>query len=109
MSDYFLDGNLFYLGQETDTGGFAVVLLETANKKAFPIFTQQDVAQQLFPDQSISCLHKDDPRAKEECFRAVLNAGATEVWVDGLQPTTVLPLEQALHYILSFKNQSACF
>ncbi len=109
MREYFLDGDLFYLGRETKAGLFNIVVLETPTTKAVLVFTSEDTAKKLFPDYHVLYLCKDDPRAKEEFFRAALNAGATEVWVDGLEPTLRIPTQQALDYILSLKNETACF
>lgn len=109
MSDYFLDSDLFYLGKETEAGLFHIMLLETSTQKVILVFTSKDLAKKLFPSHQILALPKDDPRAKEEFFRAVLNAGATELWVDGLEAILKLPVQQALDYILSLKNQTACF
>ena len=86
-----------------------MVLLETPTQKAVLVFTREDLAKKLFPNHQVLRLPKDDPRAKEEFFRAALNAGATEVWVDGLEANIKLPTQQALDYILSLKNQTACF
>jgi hypothetical protein len=109
VSDYFLDGDLFYLGRETDTSSFQLLLLETPTQKVILVFTSKGIAKKLFPTHQILALPKNDPRSKEEFFRAALNAGATEIWVDGLEPTLHLPTQQALEYILSLKNQTACF
>jgi hypothetical protein len=109
VSDYFLDGDLFYLGRESKADLFHLVLLETPTQKVILVFTKENLAQKLFPNHQILSLPKDDPRAKEEFFRAVLNAGATELWVDGLETILKLPAQQALDYILSLKNQTACF
>jgi hypothetical protein len=104
---YFLDGDLYYLGREAKEK-FAFVLLEASTRKVILVFTNQDIAQQHFPHYSVLALPKDDPRAREEFFRAVLDAGASEVWVDGLEPILRIPTQQALDYILSLKSQSAC-
>jgi hypothetical protein len=105
---YFLDGDLFYLGKEAQ-GKFEFVLLETPSHKAVPVFTKQDLAR-AFSNHQVLPLPKDDPRAREEFFRAALNVGVTEVWVDvkRLEPTQRIPTQQALSYVLSLKNQSAC-
>jgi hypothetical protein len=89
------------------------VSLRLSNKKVSLVFTDQVLASQIFPMYSILLLAKNDPRAKEEFFRAVLSSGATEIWVDvrereELEPTQYIPTQQALDYILSLKNQSAC-
>jgi hypothetical protein len=106
---YFLDGDLFYLGKEAQ-GKFEFVLLETPSSKAILVFTNQDSARAFNNDHQVLPLPKDDPRAREEFFRAALNGGANEVWVDveRLEPTQRIPTQQALNYILSLKNQSAC-
>jgi hypothetical protein len=104
---YFLDDDLFYLGKESK-GKFEFVLLETPTHKVILVFTKQDLAKQHFSDYSVLSLPKDDPRAREEFFRAALAAGVSEVWVDGLEPVLRLPTQQALDYILSLKNQTAC-
>jgi hypothetical protein len=109
VSAYFLDGDLFYLGREAEAGVFSMLLLETPTRKVLLVFTNESLAKELFPDQHVLSLPKDDPRAKEEFFRAALKAGATEVWVDGLEPTIKVPTQQALDYILSFKTETACF
>jgi hypothetical protein len=108
VSAYFLDGDLYYLGKETKASLFHLVLLETPTQKVIPVFTSEMLAKKLFPTHHVLALPKDDPRAKEEFFRAALRAGATDVWVDGLEPTLRIPTQQALDYILSLKNQSAC-
>jgi hypothetical protein len=107
MPSYFLDGDLFYLGKEAQ-GEFNFLLLETPMHKVIPVFTSQELAQKFNKHHHVLSLSKDDPRAREEFFRAAFNAGATEVWVDSLEPTECLPTQQALDYILSLKNQSAC-
>jgi hypothetical protein len=104
---YFLDGDLFYLGKEAK-GKFEFVLLETPTHNVILVFTSQELAKQRFPDYSVLALPKDDPRAREEFFRAALAAGASKVWVDGLEPAMHIPTRQALDYILSLKNQTAC-
>jgi hypothetical protein len=106
---YFLDGDLFYLGKEAQ-GKFEFVLLETLSSKAILVFTNQDLARAFNKHHQVLPLPKDDPRAREEFFRAALKAGASEVWVDveRLEPTQRIPTQQALNYILSLKNQSAC-
>jgi hypothetical protein len=106
---YFLDGDLFYLGKEA-RGKFEFVLLETPSTKAIPVFTNQDLAR-AFSNHQVLSLPNNDPRAREEFFRAALKAGATEVWVDveGLEPSERIPTRQALDYVLSLKNQTACF
>jgi hypothetical protein len=109
VDDYFLDGDLFYLGREAEAGLFNLLLLETPTQKVLLVFTKADLAKKLFPNHQLLSLPKDDPRAREEFFRAALKAGATEVWVDGLEPTIKAPTQQALNYILSLKNQTACF
>jgi hypothetical protein len=109
VRDYFLDGDLFYLGKEAQ-GRFEFVLLETSSTKAIPVFTSQELTQRFSKHHQVLILPKDDPRAREEFFHAVLSAGANEVWVDvaRLEPTQRIPTQQALDYILSLKNQSAC-
>jgi hypothetical protein len=104
VDNYPLDGDLYYLGQETQ-GAVRLVLLETP-QKVFPLFTSKDKAAALLHHQTILNLHKDDPRAKEEIFRAAMAAGAIEVRIDH---SFCIPIQQALDYILSFKNQNACF
>jgi hypothetical protein len=110
VSNYFLDGDLFYLGRDTSATTFNLVLLETPLTKAVLVFTSAALAQQTSRNHHLLTLPHNGPRAKEEFFRAALNAGATEVWVDtdGLEPTLHIPIEQALDYIFSLKNQSAC-
>jgi hypothetical protein len=110
VSDYFLEGDLFYLGRDTSATTFNLVLLETPLTKAVLVFTNALLAKQASRSHHVLTLPQNDPRAKEEFFRAALNAGATEVWVDtnGLEPTLQIPTQQALDYILSLKNQSAC-
>ncbi len=109
MNNYFLDGDLFYLGGKTETGLFKITLLETSTQKVVVVLTREDIARNLFPNHTILPLAKDDPRAKEEFFRAALKAGATEVWVDALEPSLKVSTQQALNYILSFKTETACF
>lgn len=108
MSIYFLDGDLFYLGKETEAGLFNMTLLETPTQKVLLVFTSRDIAKRLFPTHQVLALPKDDSRAREEFFRAALSAGATELWVDGVAATLRVPTQQALDYTLSLKNQSAC-
>jgi hypothetical protein len=104
---YFLDGDLYYLGREAKEK-FAFVLLETSTRKVILVFTAEPLAKKQFPSYHVLALPEADPRAKEEFFRAALEAGATEVWVDGLESTLRMPTQQALDYMLSLKNQSAC-
>jgi hypothetical protein len=103
MDNYPLDGDLYYLGQETQAA-ISLILLETP-QKVFPLFTSKDKAATLLPNQTVLTLSTNDPRAKEEIFRAALESGATEAWVDH---SFRIPMRQALDYILSFKNQRAC-
>jgi hypothetical protein len=108
IQDYFLDGDLFYLGRETKAGLFHLVLLETPTQKVILVFKTEALAKKLFPNHQVLALPKDDPRAREEFFRAALNSGATEVWIDGLEPALRIPTQQALDYVLSLKTQTAC-
>jgi hypothetical protein len=107
--NYFLDGDLFYLGKEA-RDKFNFLLLEPPTHKVIPVFTNQELARAFDKHHQVLSLPKDDPRAREEFFRAALSGGATEVWVDveRLEPSERIPTQQALHYILSLKNQSAC-
>ena len=110
MREYFLDGDLFYLGKEAQ-GTFNFLLLETPSAIAIPVFTTRELAQKFNNHHQVLSLPKDDPRAREEFFRAALNSGASEVWVDveRLEPSQHIPTQQALNYVLSLKNQTACF
>jgi hypothetical protein len=107
--DYFLDGDLFYLGKETEAGLFSMMLLETPTQKVLLVFTSEALAKKLVSEHQVLRLAKDDPRAKEEFFRAAITAGATEVWVNSLTPIIKIPTQQALDYVLSFKTETACF
>jgi hypothetical protein len=115
--DYFLDGDLFYLGKETEAGLFSMMLLETptrsepgrTSQKVLLVFTSEALAKKLVSEHQVLRLAKDDPRAKEEFFRAAITAGATEVWVNSLTPIIKIPTQQALDYVLSFKTETACF
>jgi hypothetical protein len=113
VSEYFLDGDLFYLGRDDQPGVFNFLVLETdtlkTDTKVCLVFTSQAIAEKVFPNHTVLTLNKSDPRAKEEFFRAALSVGASEVWVDSLEPMQRIPTLQALYYILSLKNQTACF
>jgi hypothetical protein len=108
VTDYFLDSDLFYIGREAEAGFFHMVLLETPAQKALLVFTSEALAKKLFPSHQVLALPKADPRAREEFFRAALKAGASEVWVDGLESTLRTSTQQALDYTLSLKTQTAC-
>lgn len=105
---YFLDSDLFYLGRKAEADLFNMTLLETPIHKVLLVFTTEAIAKKFFPAHQVLALPKDDPRAREEFFRAALNAGATEVWVDGVEPMLKVPTQQALDYTLSLKNETAC-
>lgn len=108
FNTYFLDSALFYLGEDLEGNRFRLNLLETSTHKVLLLFTSKDLARQLFPGQSILHLAKDDFRAREDVFRAALEAGACDIWLDSLQPHIRMSVQQALNYTLSFKNQRAC-
>ena len=111
---YHLDADLYYLGANTTV--FDAVLTRTSVGKAALLFTDPDLAAHhlsALPDGfQVTKIDATDLRAKEELLRSVIARGAAELYINprtNSQTPAIKQLsQQALNYILSFKNQAAC-